>query len=227
MISRKYTIVQALLIGFFAQLACGTLYMSISRAECEAKGGIWRQVVVVQGGEVEEMCEMPTDTILPEDGGNIFDEPPTKTPPPLVAGPTGAYLSPTPALARDCNAAAYLQVKVEVVKTSQETYYRECEYRLRISNLHPDKLIWVVRRTNTSIYSSALNSDSTYWYSDLVTPGGFWEKQFRSSYYTNGQFSSEGVDRIAGVHNRPDCTYLLTSEEVMTISLPVEWACGP
>jgi hypothetical protein len=61
----------------------------------------------------------------------------------------------------------------------------------------------------------------------LIFPGQLWEKLFRSNYYTDGQFSREGVDKVAGVFNRPDCLYLLTSTEVEAISQPVEWACGP
>ena len=44
--------------------------------------------------------------------------------------------------------------------------------------------------------------------------GQFWEGLFRSNYYTNGQYSRQDVDRVAGVFDRPDCIYLLSSAEV-------------
>ena len=33
------------------------------------------------------------------------------------------------------------------------------------------KPVWIVRRTNTSVHSSATNSDDMYWYADLLMPG--------------------------------------------------------
>jgi hypothetical protein len=144
-----------------------------------------------------------------------------------LASATGEYLSPTPASAQECNATLYVQALVEIVKTTQEQYYRECEYKLSLTNIHPSEGIWVLRKTNTSVHSSATDLDDSYWYSDLIFPGQFWENQFRSSYSTNGQFSRQGVDKVAGVFNRPECLYLLTSREVEAISQPVEWACGP
>ena len=212
----------ALILILLAQLACGIEDFS-PEYFCEMSGGTWHKSTP----ESEAWCEMPNTPapLIPSDAESNPSQPDQPVSP--LATSTGEYLTPTPASAQECNATLYVQVLVEVVKTTQEQYYRECEYKLSLSNIHPSEGIWVVRKTNVSVHSSATNSDSSYWYSDLIFPGQLWEKLFRSNYYTNGQFSREGVDRVAGVFNRPDCLYLLTSAEVEAISQPVEWACGP
>ena len=213
----------ALILVLLVQLACKVVKYS-PETLCKMKGGIWHEEVPKDNS----WCEMPKKPAPPPIQPEVeFIPPPQNQPVSPHATSTGEYLTPTPASAQECNATLYVQILVEVVKTTQEQYYRECEYKLSLTNIHPSEGIWVVRKTNVSVHSSATNSDSSYWYSDLIFPGQLWEKLFRSNYYTNGQFSREGVDRIAGVFNRPDCLYLLTSAEVEAISQPVEWACGP
>jgi len=209
----------ALVLIMLVQLACSIEDVS-PEYFCEMKGGTWH----ISTPETDAWCEMPEKPAQPQFEQN--PPAPNQTVSPLATA-TGEYLTPTPASAQECNATLYVQVLVEVVKTTQEQYYRECEYKLSLTNIHPSEGIWVVRKTNVSVHSSATNSDDSYWYSDLIFPGQLWEKLFRSNYYTNGQSSREGVDRVAGVFNRPDCLYLLHSEEVEAISQPVEWACGP
>lgn len=193
---------------------------------CELNGGIWHEEIPKD----DSWCEMPKKPApnAPSTQPEVESNPPQPNQPvsPLATA-TGEYLTPTPASAQECNATLYVQVLVEVITTKQEQYYRECEYKLSLTNIHPSEGIWVVRKTNVSVHSSATDLDDSYWYSDLIFPGQLWEKLFRSNYYTNGQFSREGVDRVAGVFNRLDCLYLLTSAEVEAISQPVEWACGP
>ncbi len=216
----------ALLIPILLQLACVSITEVAPDIFCEMKGGKFIK------GDIssDDRCVMPPK-VPPApriDQGQAAQptEPPAASASPLIE-PTGPYLPPTPASAQECNATLYLQSNIEITKTTQEPYYRECEYRLNVVNIHPADGIWVVRRTNTSIHSSALNTDESYWYSDLIFPGQLWEKQFRSTYYTDGQTSHEGVDRIAGVFDRPGCLYLLSSNAVEAISQPVDWACGP
>ena len=50
-----------------------------------------------------------------------------------------------PASPQECNATLYVQVLVEVVVTKQELYYRECEYKLSLTNIHPSENIWILR----------------------------------------------------------------------------------
>jgi len=216
----------ALILVLLVQLACNIDEVAPG-VFCEMKGGKF-----IKGEySFDDVCVMPgtaTPTVQMEDtAGEMPNELSTETPPSPLAEPTGKYLTPTPASAQVCNATVYIQTEIEIVKTTQEQYYRECEYKLSAANLHPSDGIWVLRRTNTSIHSSATDVDDSYWYSDLIFPGQLWEGQFRSSYYTNGQTSRQGVDRVAGVFDRLDCLYLLTSDEVEAISQPVEWACGP
>jgi hypothetical protein len=193
---------------------------------CEMNGGTWHPATM----EEDAWCERakPNSEVQPE---NEAEKPAGDTPtepqvnPPIES--TETYASPTPASAQECNATLYVQTQVEVIKETKELYYRECDYKLSASSLHPSEGVWVVRRTNTSVHSSATNLDDSYWYSDLLMPGQGWAAQFRSTYYTDGQTSRQGVDKVAGVYNRPECLYLLNSAEVEAISQPVEWACGP
>jgi hypothetical protein len=211
----------AMALVLLAQLACGVEDVS-PEYFCEMKGGKWHKSTPYQ----DAYCESATPAVesnLENEAGEAPTE--SQVDPPVAA--TEKYLTPTAASAQECNATVYVQTQIEIIKTVQETYYRECEYKFTAANVHPTDGIWILRRTNTSIHSNAANSENTYWYSDLIFPGQIWEKQFRSSYYTDGQTSREGVDRVAGVFDRPDCLYLLTSEEVEAISQPVEWACGP
>lgn len=211
-----------LILLWLFQLACSIEEFS-PEYFCEMKGGTWHRSTP----ESDAWCEMPQNPAPPVPQDAETNPPQSDQPVSPFVTATGEYLTPTPASAQECNATLYVQVLIEVTKQTQEQYYRECEYKLSLTNIHPSEGIWVVRKTNTSVHSSATNSDDSYWYSDLIFPGQLWEKLFRSDYYTNGQFSREGVDRVAGVFNRPDCLYLLTSAEVEAISQPVEWACGP
>ncbi|MBI5354504.1 MAG: hypothetical protein HZB50_17830 [Chloroflexi bacterium] len=210
----------ALLLVLLVQLACEVEDVS-PEYFCEAKGGKWHPSTIYESA----YCESATPTPKPQtenQAGEMPIEPEGAQP---VA--TEKYLTPTPASAQECNATIYIQTQIEIVKTVQETYYRDCDYKLSASNIHPTDGIWVVRRTNTSVHSAATNLDDSYWYSELIFPGQVWEQQFHSSYSTNGQFSRQGVDRVAGVFDRPECYYLLSSAEVEAISQPVEWMCGP
>ena len=211
------------ILVMLVQLACSIEDVS-PEYFCEMKGGTWHPSTL----DEDAWCEKPKKPAPPPTQPEVESIPPQPNQPgSILATATGEYLTPTPASAQECNATLYVQVLIEVIKTTQEQYYRECEYKLSLTNIHPSEGVWVVRKTNTSVHSSATNSDDSYWYSDLISPGQLWEYKFRSSYYTNGQFSRHGVDRVAGVFNRPDCLYLLTSAEVEAISQPVEWACGP
>lgn len=213
----------ALILVTLVQLACSIEDVS-PEYFCEMKGGTWHPSTLYE----DAWCEKPKKPAPPPAQPEVESNPPQPNQPgSILATATGEYLTPTPASAQECNATIYIQVHVEIVKTTQEQYYRECAYKLSLTNIHPSEGIWVVRKTNTSVHSSATDLDDSYWYSDLISSGQLWEYQFRSSYYTNGQTSREGVDRVAGVFNRPDCLYLLTSAEVEAISQPVEWACGP
>lgn len=187
---------------------------------CMLTGGNWHEDPLGNGGT----CIYP-DKPVPQPGGESVVQPSAEPVQPVgTAGGGGA--TPIPASSEECNATAYIHPAIEIVRDVKELYYRECHYKLTLFNVHSEG-IWILRKTNVSVHSSATNSDSTYWYSDLVFPGQAWEYVFRSSYYTDGGTSREGVDRIAGIYNRPDCLYLLTSDEIETISVPVEWACGP
>lgn len=209
------------------QLACSIGNLP-AQFLCEMEGGKWERPDLDKPGWCVEKAAPapgPVNENEPENGvGERSTEPPID---PQGMQPTEKYLTPTPASAQECNATLYVQVLIEVTKQTQEQYYRECEYKLSATNVHPSQGIWILRRTNTSVHSSATDLDDSYWYSDLIFPGQFWEQLFRSNYYTNGQFSREGVDRVAGVFDRPDCLYLLYTAEVEAISQPVEWACGP
>jgi hypothetical protein len=213
----------ALILVFLVQLACASFTEIAPETFCEMRGGKFIK------GEIsfDDVCVMPRTATPASQMENKTEVAPSNPPVSPLASATGEYLTPTPASAQDCNATAYIQTQIEIVKTTQEQYYRECEYKLVVTNAHPSDGIWALRHTNTSVHSPALDSENSYWYSDLIVPGQLWEKQFRSSYYTDGQFSREGVDMVAGVFNLPDCLYLLKSADVELISQPVEWACGP
>lgn len=202
------------------QLACNMGNLP-AQYQCEMEGGIWHSPVLEEQGWCEEQPLNENEAQNP-----AGDEPhaPQENPPPEE---TEEYIPPPDAPPQECNATLYIQAQVEIIKNTQETSYRECDYKLSAINIHASEEIWIVRRTNTSIHSSATNSDDSYWYADLLMPGQSWEAQFRSTYYTDGQTSREGVDKIVGVINRPECLYLLTSPEVEAISTAVEWACAP
>lgn len=192
---------------------------------CEMNGGTWHPSLVEEDG----WCEPAKPTATPEPTnenqlGEISTESSNDA---QDAPPTEKYLTPTPASAQECNATLYIQAQVEVIKNTQETSYRECYYKLSAINIHASEGIWIVRRTNTSVHSSATNLDDSYWYADLLMPGQGWESQFRSTYFIDGQYDRQGVDKVAGVYNRPECLHLLTSPEVEAISQPVQWACAP
>lgn len=218
----------ALVLAILVQLACetDTLVSGIGKIDCEARGGTWRQEVG-SNGQVEEWCERSSTQVSPVDPGEPAEGLPGETQVLPFDMPTGEYLTPTPASAQDCDASSYIQIQSEVVSTTQEQYYRECEYKLSVTNTHPSDGLWVVRRMNTSVHSPALDSDNSYWYSDAIFPGQAWEDQFLSTYFTDGQFSREWVDMLAVVYDRPDCLYLLRSQNAEVIGRPVEWACGP
>jgi hypothetical protein len=190
---------------------------------CETRGGTWHKSTPYENAWCEE-AEPKPNAQTENQSGESSTEPSIDS---QDVPPTEKYLTPTPASAQECDATLYIQTQVEVVKEVQETYYRECDYKLTATNIHPSEGVWVVRRTNTSVHSSATNLDDSYWYSDLLMPGQNWEGQFSSNYYTDGQSSRQGVDKVAGVFNRPECLYLLNSPEVEAISVLVEWACGP
>lgn len=204
------------------QLAC-TIADTLPDYFCEMNGGTWHPSTMDEDAWCEKAKPNPKAT--PEAGetdpaGNEAGEnPPTEG--------TEEYIPPMNAPAQECNATLYIQTSIEIVKDIQEPYYRECDYKLTGRNINPGEGIWIARRTNVSVHSNQTNSDSSYWYSDLLVPGQDWEEQFRSTYITNGRTSQWGVDKVAGVFNRPECLYLLTSTEVESISVPVEWACGP
>ncbi|MCK6584231.1 MAG: hypothetical protein L6Q49_14130 [Anaerolineales bacterium] len=204
------------------QLAC-TIVDVLPDYFCEMNGGTWHPSTIDEDAWCEKAKPNPEAT--PEAGettpaGNEAEENPP-------AEGTEEYIPPTDAPAQACDATLYVQTSIEIVKEVQEPYYRECHYKLSAGNIHASEGIWVVRRTNVSVHSNQTNSESSYWYSDLLMPNQGWEFTFRSTYFTDGQISREGVDKVAGVYNRPECLYLLTSQEVESISAPVEWACGP
>lgn len=210
------------------QLAC-TIADTLPDYFCEMNGGTWHPSTQYE----DAWCERAKPTATPEAASQ---SPPENQPGEIStessndaqdASPTEEYVPPTDASPQECNATLYIQTSVEVTNSVQELYYRDCDYKLSAGNIHPSEGIWIVRHTNTFIHSSATNSENSYWYSDLLLPDQAWEKQFRSSYFTDGQSSREGVDKVAGVFNRPECLYLLTSPEVEAISKDVEWACGP
>lgn len=206
------------------QWAC-TIMDTLPDYFCEMNGGTWHPSTM----ERDAWCERAKPTATPKpvnesQPGEISTESSNDS---QEVPPTEKYLTPTPASAQECNATLYLQAQVEIIKNQQEPSYRECDYKLSAGSTHPSEGVWIIRRTNTSVHSSATNLDDTYWYADLLMPGQVWESQFRSTYFSDGQTSRQGVDKIAGVFNRPECLYLLTSPEVEAISTPVEWACGP
>ena len=210
----------ALSLALLAQLACEKFTEIDPETFCEMQGGQFIR------GEFasDSVCFLPfTATPVPRESPNV----PRSSPEVPSESPTGEYLTPTPAPVQECNATLYLQLQSEIVRTTDEQYLRECDYRLAASNIHPSAGIWVVRRTNISIHSTALDTEERDWYSDLLFPGQSWEQQFHSSFYTDGQTSLHGVDRVAGVFDRPECIYLLTSPVVESISQPVECMCAP
>lgn len=190
---------------------------------CLLKGGSWYDDPLGSGG----YCVYPDESAPnPQPGGESEGQQPAPQVQPDATA-SGGGATPIPASPESCNATAYIHPQIEIVKDVKEQYYRECHYKLTLFNVHSEG-IWILRRTNVSVHSSATNTDDTYWYSDLLFPGQSWEYVFRSNYFTDGQTSRDGVDRIAGVYNLPACLYLLTSDEQLeTISLPIEWACGP
>lgn len=213
-----------LILILLVQLACGVEDVS-PEYFCEMNGGTWHPSTM----EEDAWCERAKPTATPKpvnenQPGEISTESSNDA---QEAAPTEKYIPPTPASAQECNATIYIQTQVEVIKNAQEPLYRECDYKINANNVHPSEGVWVIRRTNTSVHSSATNLDDSYWYSDLLMPGQGWEAQFRSTYYSDGQTSHQGVDKVAGVFNRPECLYLLNSPEVEAISQNVEWACGP
>ena len=214
-----------LVLVLIAGLACSVEDIS-PEYFCEMRGGTWHKSTEYEDAYCESAKPNPEtqpENEIENPAGDVPTEPQGN--PPIEE--TEAYASPTPASAQECDATLYIQTQVEVVKETHETYYRECEYKLTATNIHPSEGVWVVRRTNTSVHSSATNLDDSYWYSDVLMPGHLWEYQFPSNYYTDGQSSRQGVDKVAGVYNRPECLYLLHSPEVEAISVSVEWACGP
>lgn len=212
----------ALALLLLAGLACRVEDVS-PEYFCEMRGGTWHKSTQYEDAWCEE-AKPKSNTQTENDAGKNPTEPASDA---QEVAPTEKYLTPTPASAQECDATVYLQTQVEILPIIQEAYYWECDYKLTVKNIYPSEGIWVVRRTNTSVHSSATNLDDSYWYSDLIFPNQIWEGQFPSSYYTDGQSSRQGVDKVAGVLNRPECLYLLHSPEVETISVPVEWACGP
>jgi hypothetical protein len=222
----------ALGLVVLVQAACSVVDV-LPDVFCEMQGGKWHERTEYSDAWCEEKKpSAPSKTPAaspPETPNNPSRDMPTTSSPsssPLEL-PTGEYLTPTPGSTQGCDATLYIQSGLEVVKNVQEAHYRDCDYKLSLTNVHPSAGIWVVWRKNTSVHSSATNLDDRYWYSDLLAPDQLWEKTFRSSYFTDGQTSREAVDRVAGVYNRPECLYLLTSAEVEAISQPVEEACGP
>lgn len=211
----------ALILIMLVQLAC-TIEDVAPDYFCEMRGGIWHGSTPYEDG----WCEMPKKPapIPQSDGGSEGQPLAPQLQPDATASEGGA--TPIPAPIQECNATGYIHPLIEIVKNTQEKYYRECHYKLNLFNVHSEG-IWILRHTNVSVHSSVTNTDDSYWYSDLKFPGQSWEYVFRSSYYTDGQTSREGVDLIAGVYNRPECLWILTSEEVEVISQSIEWACGP
>ena len=207
------------------QLAC-TIADTLPDYFCEMNGGTWHKATEYE----DAWCESakPNSDGQPENeaenpAGDATQEPQVN---PLIEE-TEAYSSPTPASAQECSATLYIQTQVEIIKNVQELYYRECDHKLSVDNIHPTEGIWIVRRTNASTHVPPKDCDSCSWYSDLLFPGQAWEKQFRAIYYSDGKAGYEYVDKIAGVFNRPECLYLLNSPEVEAISQAVEWVCGP
>jgi hypothetical protein len=200
------------------QWAC-TIMDTLPDYFCEMNGGTWHPSTL----EEDAWCEPAKPTATPKPGeistqsSNDAQEAP----------PTEKYLTPTPASAQACNATLYIQTQVEVIKNAQELYYRECDYKLSASNIHPSEGIWIIRLTNAGTHNPPKDCDSCYWYSDLLFPGQGWEKSFRATYFSDGKASFEYVSKVAGVFNRPECLYLITSPEVEAISQTVEWACAP
>jgi hypothetical protein len=207
------------------QLACGVEDVS-PEYFCEMNGGTWHKST--------EYADAYCEPGKPDSGTNSESK---------VEGPAGdvateaqvnpsieeteAYASPTPASVQACNATLYVQTTGEIVETTQELYYRECDHELKVINLHPSEGVWVVRHTIAGTHNSTKDSDSGYWYSDLLFPEQMWQKRFRATFFSDGQASFEYVDKVSGIYNRPECLYLLNSPEVEAISVPVEWACGP
>lgn len=206
------------------QLAC-TIMDTLPDYFCEMNGGTWHPSTQYE----DAWCEQAKPTATPKpvnesQPGEISTESSNDS---QEAPPTEKYLTPTPASAQECNATLYVQTQVEVVEKIQELYYQDCDYKLTATNIHPSEGVWIVRRTNAGTHSSAKDCDQCYWYSDLLFPQQNWEKVFRATFFSDGQASFEYVDKVAGVFNRPECLYLLTSPEVEAISQTVEWACGP
>lgn len=207
------------------QLACGVEDVS-PEYFCEMKGGTWHKSTEYADAYCESgkpNSETNSENNVEGQAGDIPTEPQIN---PSIEE-TEAYASPTPASAQACNATLYVQIAGEVVETTQELYYRECEHELRATNLNPSEGVWIVRHTIAGTHAPAKDCDSCYWYSDLLFPKQMWQKQFRATFFSDGQASFEYVDKVAGVYNRPECLYLLNSPEVEAISVPVEWVCGP
>ena len=211
----------ALAMLMLAGLACGVQDID-PEYFCVERGGVWHKSTEYADAFCEEPTPKPSPQTQPQTG-----ESETEVPFDLQEAPTEKYASPTPASAQECNATLYVQALAEVVKEVRETYYRECDYKLALTNIHPSEGVWIVRRTNTSTHFPPKDCDSCYWYSDLLFPEQAWEKTFRATFYSDGKASFEYVDKVAGVFNRPECLYLLNSPEVEAISQPVQWACAP
>lgn len=206
----------ALVLTLLAGLACRVEDIS-PEYFCEMRGGTWHKSTEYEDAWCAEPTPKPDQTGESSTGVTTDSQ----------EAPTEKYLTPTPASAQDCSATLYIQAQVEIIKNAQEPYYRECDYKLSVENIHPTEGIWIVRRTNASTHVPPKDCDSCSWYSDLLFPSQAWEKQFRATYFSDGQAGYEYVDKVAGVFNRPECLYLLTSPEVEAISTPVEWACSP
>ncbi len=204
------------------QLAC-TIADTLPDYFCEMNGGTWHPSTMDEDAWCEKAKSDPKTT--PEAGettpaGNEAEEnPPTEG--------TEEYVPPTNAPAQACDATLYIQTSIEIVKEVQEPYYRECDYKLTGNNVHSSEGIWIVRRTNVNIHAPPKDCDTCYWYSDLLFPGQAWEKNFRATFFSDGKAGIEYVDLVAGVFDRPACLYLLTSPEIESISVPVDWVCGP
>ena len=227
-----------LILVLLSQLACVVTDLAPEPIQlispslyCMLTGGKWYDDPLGSGGGCIYPEKPVPQTEADPDGQSTQVEGGPEGQPPVpqvqpIATEGGGGATPVPASVQECNATGYIHTLIEIVKNVQEQYYRECHYKLTLFNVHSEG-IWIVRNTNVNVHSVTTDSDSSYWYSDLVFPGQSWEYVFRSSYFSDGQTSREGVDRIAGVYNRPDCIYLLTSDEIEFISTPIEWACGP
>ncbi len=196
---RKSFPVLLLVLLLLPVLACetATLISAGAKAECEGRGGIWKQEADAEG-EVTEWCELSSEGATQTASVTSVsptDLSPSATPPPAAEAEAEVGC----AVPTDSYTWSYLEVEQD-----SGTGGVACSARFVFKNSNAEPL-------NLVVYSAWDNGAMKFngWKTYLVKPGATWEEQVSRTIYKDGDVTFSAVSRLMVIRDTQACRKLL------------------